>query len=470
MKIALIFLPIRLEKNWSALKAQDEQIGVMPPLSLTYVGAIAENAGHKVCIIDAVAERLGFEEVINRIREFNPDLLGYTITTYGLHQNLEGIKKIRRHLAIPVILGGWHLSLYPHETMVHPEIDYAVIGEADLALPKLLRELENGGDLSAIDGIAFRKDGEIIVNYPKTALSNIDETPFPARHLLKNDKYHNILTQRKNFTVMLSARGCPFRCIFCDLKSIKFRQRSPKNFVDEIEQCQKVLNINEIDIYDSSFTVNKKRVLAICDEINKRKIDIAWTVRTRADCVDKEMLLKLKGAGCTTLMYGIESGSQEILKRLRKDTNLEHIKEVVKFTKKCGMKALGFFIIGSPGDTPQTIKQTMSFMRELDLDYIQVTKMTPFPNTEVYETYVKESGIDYWREFTKDRSFERELPLIGTEITQKQALKYVKQAYVNFYYNPLYIIKALRRIKTPFELWNSVKAAFGILTSKQHLE
>lgn len=469
MKLALVFVPMRLEKNWSALKAQDEHVGIMPPLSLAYVASIAEKAGHNVIIIDAVAERLSFEEVMTRLKTFSPDLLGFTITTYGLYQNLDWIKRIKERMNVPVVVGGWHLTLYPAETLTHKEIDYAITGEADCTLPKFLRALENSENLRTVKGLAFKEGGKIIVNPPGDIVMNIDETPFPARHLFKNDRYHNILTSRKNFTVMLSARGCPFRCIFCDLKTKKFRMRSPENFVDEVEVCYKEFGVRSMDIYDSSFTVNKNRVYAICEEMKRRKLDIDWTVRTRADCVDGDLLKAMREAGCNTAMYGIESGDPQILKNLRKDTNLEHIKEVVELTKRYGMKALGFFIVGSPGDTPETVDKTIGFACDLDLDYVQFTKMTPFPNTEIYEMYKKEYGEDYWQKFTLDQRNEKELPLVGTSITEKEAFAYLKKAYLRFYFRPTYILRALMRMDSLMELKNNIRAAIGLLLSKQHL-
>ncbi len=152
MKIALIFTPIRLKRNWSTLVAQDEHVGIMPPLSLAYVAAIAEKAGHKVIIIDSVAERLSVELVIKRIQEFSPDILGFTMTTFGFHQTLGWINKIKEKVKIPVMVGGWHLSLYPKETMCHDTIDYSIIGDAENILPVFLSALECKGSLYDIRG------------------------------------------------------------------------------------------------------------------------------------------------------------------------------------------------------------------------------------------------------------------------------------------------------------------------------
>jgi len=207
MKIALIFTPLRLKKNWSTLIAQDEHVGIMPPLSLAYAAAIAEKSGHKVIIIDAAAERLSLQSIIKRIEEFSPDILGFTLTTYGFHQALTWINNIKEKVKIPAMVGGWHLSIYPRETMCHPAIDYAVIGDAENILPDFLAVLESGDSLHAVKGIAFKENDKVIITQAATTTVNLDTVPFPARHLLKNNLYYNILSRVKNFTAMLSARG-----------------------------------------------------------------------------------------------------------------------------------------------------------------------------------------------------------------------------------------------------------------------
>lgn len=447
--------------------AQDEHMGIMPPLSLAYVAAIAEKAGHKVIIIDAVAEKLSLEGIIARIQQFAPDLLGFTITTYGFHQALSWVKKIKDEVKLPVVVGGWHLSLYPRETMAHRVVDYAILGEAENSFAYFLNTLEIKGDLKDVPGLAYRENEEIKINPPAPSLQALDTIELPARHLLKNNLYFNILSRMKNFTVMLSARGCPYRCIFCDLKTRKFRQRSVINFVNEIEQNDKEFHIKEFDIYDSAFTIDKDRVRAICAEIKKRKLKVYWTARTRIDTVDKELLGEMAGAGCHTIMYGIESANPDILKTLRKDADIERIEDTVKWTKTMGIKALGFFMIGSPGETYKTAIETIRFSAKLNLDYVQFTKLIPLPNTEIYQMFIEDGFGDYWREFTQDPSVERELPLVRAGITSREAMRLVRKAYLYFYFRPGYILKAIIRTKSFFEFRNSFRAAIGILLSKE---
>jgi len=460
MKIALIFTPLRPKRAW---KMFGKHIRVVPPLSLAYVAAIAEKAGHRVIIIDTAAEQLSLEDTIKRIRDFSPDICGFTMTTLGFHQTLSWIKKIKEKVKIPVIVGGWHLSIYPQETMCHDDIDYAVIGESENILPDLLKALEFGSSLYNIKGIAFRDNGRVIItpNAPMTA--DLDVIPFPARHLLDNTLYQNIFSRKKNFTAMLSARGCPYNCIFCDLNTKKFRMRSVKNFVDEIEINYKQFSIREFDIYDSSFTIDRERVIKICDEIIKRKLNIFWTARTRVDNVNKDMLRIMARSGCNTIMYGVESADQNILKLLRKQTNIEMIKDAIKWTRESGIKTFGFFMIGVPGETYETAMRTIRFSIELDLDYVQFSKLVVFPNTEVYHMLMQEGFGDYWREFTRDPATEKELPLIETDLTTEEAMRLVKKAYLYFYFRPAYLWKAFKRLGSILELKNSINAALGLI-------
>ncbi|MDD5155462.1 MAG: radical SAM protein [Candidatus Omnitrophica bacterium] len=467
MKIALIFTPLRLKNNWSTLIAQDEHIGIMPPLSLAYAAAIAEKSGHKVIIIDAVAERLSLKSVTQRIKEFSPDILGFTLTTYGFHQALSWIRSIKERVNIPVMVGGWHLSIYPRQTMHHAAIDYAVIGDAENILPDFLAALESGGSLHAVKGIAFKESGQVIITPAAASTTDLDTVPFPARHLLKNDLYYNILSRVKNFTVMLSARGCPYQCIFCDLNTRKFRMRSAKNFVDEIEIGYKEFGIREFDIYDSSFTIDNQRVLKICEEIIRRRLNVFWTVRSRIDTVDKDLLRSMAEAGCNTIMYGIESAHPGILRSLNKYNDADTVKQVISWSKESGIKTLGFFMLGAPGETPETADETIKLMTALDLDYVQVTKLTPFPNTKIYSMLLEKGFGDYWSEFTMDASKEKELPLINTALSCAEVRKLVRRAYLSFYFRPSYVIKALKRTRSLLELRNSLKAAIGLLFTNQ---
>jgi len=243
--------------------------------------------------------------------------------------------------------------------------------------------------------------------------------------------------------------------------------RSANNFVDEIELNYKEFGIREFDIYDSSFTIDNQRVLKICDEIIRRKLKVLWTARSRIDMVDIDLLRAMAKAGCNTIMYGIESAHAGILRSLNKYNDADKVKQVINWTKECGIKALGFFMLGSPGETSETAAQTIQLMSALDLDYVQVTKLTPFPNTKIYKMLLESGFGDYWSEFTRDINKEEELPLVNTVLTSEDVRKLVKRTYLSFYFRPAYIIKALKRTKSLFELKNSFNTAAGLLFTDQ---
>lgn len=362
-----------------------------------------------------------------------------------------------------IVVGGAHVALYPEETLSHPDIDYLVIGEAEIPLPHFIRALENGGEFKGLKSIGYRDNGRVVIDRTRQYIKDIDEAPWPARHLVKNEFYFNIMTRQKNFTAMLSTRGCPYRCAFCDQKTPKYRTRSPKSFVDEVKFNYQEFGIREFDLYDSTFTANKKRVIKICDLLRQGKIDVSWTVRSRVDSVNKEMLDALRHAGCHTLMYGIESSDREILKRMSKDISPDRVREIVGYSKKIGFNVLGFFLFGFPGETPQTLEDTIRFSLDLPLDYVQFTVLVPFPDTEIYEYYMENGMEDYWAKYTLDSGNERKIELIGTKVSREEASQYLRLAYRKFYFRPRIIWRRATMLRSFSEFKRLTKGAWGIL-------
>ncbi|MEC7946555.1 MAG: radical SAM protein, partial [Myxococcota bacterium] len=333
LKVALVYPPYGPVRNEPGIKTVKENYGIFPSLSLLYVAGILEAAGCDVIFIDAHAEDLGLDDTVARLQAFGPDYVCYTLTTYLFFQSMDWIKAIKEKVDVPVIGGGVHMSIYPRETLGYPEIDYAVTHEAEYALPDLLEALVKRRNLAEVRGIAFKQpDGTVVVT-PKQKDCNVDESPFPARHLIDNSIYYSFISQHKNFTCFITSRGCPYKCIFCEQGSKPFRARSPKNVVDELEICYKEFGIRELDFFDSSFTIRKDRVIEICNEINRRKLPLVWAARTRVDCITDDVLKAMRSAGCNRIYYGIESANREILQTLKKSTSIEMYKDVVARTK-----------------------------------------------------------------------------------------------------------------------------------------
>lgn len=464
LKVALVYPPYGPVRNEPGIKTVKENYGIFPSLSLLYVAGILEAAGCEVLFLDAHAEDLSLDQTVSRLRDFGPDFVGYTLTTYLFFQSMDWIKAIREQVEVPVIVGGVHLSIYPRETLRYPSIDYAVTNEAEVALPELLEALVRRQDLSRVRGIAYQQpDGTVVVT-PKQKDCNVDETPFPARHLIDNSLYYSFISQYRNFSCFITSRGCPYKCIFCEQGSKPFRARSPKNVVDELELCYREHGIRELDFFDSSFTIRKDRVIAICDEIQRRKLPLTWAARTRVDCITDDVLKAMRAAGCSRIYYGIESGNREILQVLKKSTSLEMYRDVVHRTKQHGINTFGYFMVGNPYETEASIRQTIRLSLELDLDYAQFSKVTPMPATEMYTLLLKETGRDYWREHIEN-GVDEDIPRPLCDMTDAEIQRWTRLAYLRFYYRPTYMARALARIKSPEELARSVKTAWQMVVN-----
>jgi radical SAM superfamily enzyme YgiQ (UPF0313 family) len=468
MKIALVFTPHELHQSLREVSVRDDNIGFIPPLSLLYVAAILEQEGVEVVLLDMLAERLNFEEALERIRGFSPDLLGFSITTTSFHPVLDWIKRFKAATGLPVLVGGDHITLYPRETMSHDAIDFCIVGEGEVPLPRFVQAFRNGQDFSGLASVGYKKDGLIHIDYTQQFIENIDDVPFPSRHLIDNSRYENILTVRKNFTAMLSTRGCPFNCSFCNENQQKYRSRSPKNFVDEIEYNLKQHNIVDFDIYDSTFSAETKRVKEICQEIVRRKLAVRFSIRSRVDTVSREMIGWLKSAGCHTIMFGIESSNRELLELMQKSITPELIRDVVTYTHDAGVKTLGFFMFGYPGETRATIEDTIRFSLELPLDYAQYTALIPLPGTEIYDYYQKHSAIgDYWSEYTLDSRCEVLIEFVGTEVSRTEVSELVMSAYRRFYFRPRIILGRFLSLTSFSKFMRMFRGALGMISTKR---
>ncbi|HDI46267.1 MAG TPA: radical SAM protein, partial [Candidatus Methanomethylia archaeon] len=302
--------------------------------------------------------------------------------------------------------------------------------------------------LKEIKGIAFRDEGKVIVTPPRPLIQNLDEIPFPARHLLPMDKY-TVLGQQTVIGHVMSSRGCPFRCIFCSSSRIfgrVWRGRSPKNVVDEIEELCDKWKAKHIEFADDTFTLNMKRAEEISKEIIRRGLDIFWACGARVDTLRRELVQWMKKAGCHVIYIGVESGSQRILNLLKKGIRLEQVIKAVKWLKEAGMEITASYVIGTPGETKEEVERTIKFAVKLDTDFAQFTAMTPYPGTEVYE-YAKREGLlltNDWSKFTTIKPVMRTKELSAEEIE-----KLVSRAYRKFYLRPKFLWRQLKKGRLP---------------------
>ena len=475
MKILLINPTTHFEIVGNNPTALEESRGFNPPLGLLLLaGYLEKHSDHDVCILDALAEQLTFIEIADRIENYCADVVGITAMTQTMIDVMRIVEIVKaRTPEAKVVLGGPHVHLFPDETIQLPGVDFLVRGEGEISFHKLLEAMNNLNTLKEIPGLTF-KNGKQIVNTGLPAfIDDLDSLPFPARHLTNVHQYDSVLSPRNPTTTIFTSRGCPYVCSFCDRPHLgkKFRARSAKNVVDELEDCIR-MGIHEFLVYDDTFTVRKQRVMDICNEILARNLDVGFDIRARVDTVDKEMLALLAKAGCRGIHYGIEAGTPKILEVLKKGITIELAQQVFKDTKEAGMQVLAYFMIGSPGETRSDIMETFRVSRALDPDFIHLTVLTPFPGTEIYEQGLKD-GIfktDVWREFARNPNMGFVPPYWPEIFSLDELNAMLVQGYKQFYRRPEYLARRLRAIRTPYELIRKGKAGIRILTMKNKSE
>jgi radical SAM superfamily enzyme YgiQ (UPF0313 family) len=263
-----------------------------------------------------------------------------------------------------VVFGGTHPTIYPREIAGQPEVDSIVVGEGEHTFSELLDAVDGGRSLSGIEGVGFRRNGDVVINPPREFIQDLDSLPFPDRELLPWQKYYNLLGRGKEYmTSLLTSRGCPFNCTFCTKKDGRMcRVRSPENVVQEIEQNVR-LGITDFDIIDDTFTIDRKRVLAIADLIIEKKLDITMDLSARVDTVDQEILDRLAQAGCNRVRFGVESGNPGVLENLQKGITLDQVREAYRMAKKAGIVTFAYFMLGSPGETEKEVRESISLAK-----------------------------------------------------------------------------------------------------------
>ena len=370
---------------------------------------------------------------------------------------------------IKIVLGGPHVNLFPNETIKIESVDYLVIGEGEEVFNDLVGAIKFSSEMEEISGIVFKKNGQIVNTGARSHIKNLDDIPFPARSLVPYEKYSSLLFKGKAVTTIFTSRGCPFRCSFCDRPHLGkvFRARSAKNVVDELEACVQ-MGINEFLFYDDTFTVNKKRVIDICNEIVKRRLNISWDIRARVDTVDEEIIMHLKKAGCQGIHYGIEAGTEKVLKVLNKGITINHARKIFYLTKKYKIPILAYFMIGNPRETLDDIHTTFKVMKSLKPDYMHMTILTPFPGTKIYYDGLAEGIIkkDYWKEFAANPRSDFVPPHWDELFSKNELDELLIRGYKSFYLRPSYIFKRLTSLRSLEEFKKKAAAGLKVFSMK----
>jgi anaerobic magnesium-protoporphyrin IX monomethyl ester cyclase len=432
---------------------------VVPPLGISYLAAVSEKNGHNVSVIDAFAEGLDISSLEERVKKIAPDLIGMTGMTPVIDNALRTVKICRKY-AKYIVIGGPHVSVAGKRIFEQfPDIDYAIQGEGEINFLSLLNAIEKNTDINDISGLITKE----FENPPAQFIHDLDSLPFPARHLLPNDKYKYIFSRGK-VTTMFTSRGCPYHCIFCD-KAVfgsRWRGRSASNVVDEIEQIVRDFEIKSIVFYDDLFTLKKERVKEICKGILERGLQIEWKCEGRVNLADEETLKWMKEAGCSMIAYGVESGNQKGLDYLNKGTNRDQIRRAFELTRNARIKPMAYFILGIPVETYDDELGTIEFAKELRPAYAQFSVLSPTPGTKLYDDVIEKG---WYREVDAMNPMDKDIKrpaIINENWDENRLSKILREAHRRFYLSPWYILERLKETRNLRELIKNAKAGFRL--------
>lgn len=425
------------------------------PIWLSYAAGVLEDDGHKIRLIDAIARKMGLKEAEENIKKFNPDLIVVDSNFSSLRNDCNVAKLLKDETGAVSVLVGPPVSQFPERILTDGGVDIAARLEYDFTVRDIAEAVEGEKGFENINGISYKENGKIIHNPDREFITSeeLDEIPFVSEvyneHLNIRDYFlgHTLYPMVQIFT----GRGCPNQCTFCAwpeaLMGREHRVRSAENVVDEFEYITKELpEVKEIFIEDDTFTIGKNRIKEVCSEIKRRGLDITWSCNARAN-LDYESMKAMKDAGCRLLDVGYESGSDEILKNIKKGITTSDSRKFTKDARRAGLMILADFIFGMPGETKETAEQTIRFVKEIKPNIVQFAVATPIPGTEFYD-YVKENGFlladDLEESLDKD-GFQKCI-VSYPEFTKEDIENYVDRGLKEYYLSPSYIPVAMRNV------------------------
>lgn len=421
MRVAVVASPYPLEENPS------------PPLGVTYVAAAFVAAGADVRVFDYIVSGYSREKISKQLEDFRPDAVGATSVTMNFFDAQKILRDVKScNPEIITMMGGPHVSFAAAQTLrQHPEIDLIVIGEAEDTIAELAPVLKQKNKWRDIRGLAYRENGDVIITDKRPFVANVDRINLPARRLLPIFRYRAL-----GFPVsMITSRGCPNACIFClgrKMVGAKIRRRTANFVLDEIEQILD-LGFERINIADDLFTSDKKRVLEICEGINKRNLKFGWSAFARVDTVNPEVLAAMAAAGCDSVSFGVESGDPQMLKRIRKGIKPEHAAPAVQMCKEAGILPHVSFMVGLPGETQETMETSDRLARSLKVLY-GYHYLSPFPGTTVreqVEKYDLQILTDNWAKYDANDAIVRTRALLPEDMRAFVA-RYDEEMYTDW--------------------------------------
>jgi radical SAM superfamily enzyme YgiQ (UPF0313 family) len=433
---------------------------LFPPLGLAYLAAVLEQEDFEVRIMDCPVCEMNHEQLRADLASFEPTLIGIASMTPTIPSALKSARVAKE--ACPdakVIMGGPHATFADKQILTEEAaVDIVVRGEGEETLLELAQHSPNLEKLHEIKGITFRKNDQIIQTLGRPFIQNLDELPRPAYKFIPIEKYR---IYGKKFLPIMSSRGCPFQCTFCvasQMFGAKFRARSPKNVVDELEWARDVYGAEGISFHDDTLTLDRKRILDICDEIIDRKIGLPWGCQTRVDKVSKEVLAKMRKAQCNEVSFGVESGCQKILDAVKKRVTIEQCEDAVKWAKEEGLFVAVSSIIGYPGETKETMKQTLDLIHRIEADDVWLCLATPYPGTEL-RALIESMGLKMSEDWTLYNTMN---PVFENPLLPAEEFSRMRKTFYDKFYSPRYILRQFIKGNLKGNLYSKIMARTAV--------
>jgi len=474
MKVLFIVPPEKHYIESYVTKKLDKGREFRQKLGILYVaGYLRKHSDAGIEIIDSLADGLGSDDLKKIIKEKKPDVVGFSVLTFNLLDCIDVSKIIREVSPVTKIcFGGFHSTIYPKETLNFPEVDYIIFGDGEITFTELINVLSEcgGGDIDArltsIVGLGWKnsKFGLPVINKPRKAVANLDSLTMPAHDLIDLDKYTVVLANDAKVASIQTSRGCPSKCTFCDIRLTRYRYRSAEDVLEEIEYL-KARGINEFFIIDDTFTINRKRVIKLCNLLIFNNIDVKFKISSRIDRVDQEMLDLLKKAGCYRIHYGVETGSQRLLDYLEKGITLDQVRESIRQTKKAGIEIFVYMMIGIPTETMEDINKSMNFVLELKPDHVNYSICTPFPKTVLYERSLEQldESEDYWQQFAEHPDPDFKIRTLNKNFSSSELRVLQDRALRSFYSSPTVIFREVIKTRNLRQLFTKMKVGLRLL-------
>lgn len=411
----------------------------IPGLGMLMLAAVARQNGYRVHLDDAKAQGTPVEEVAQRIAALRPDYLGLSATTISVTNAGRIAERVKALLPnVVTILGGAHVSAIPERTLTaFPSIDFGVVGEGEISLIDLLARLENGTSVTDVAGLVYRQDGRIVANPRAPYIDDLDALPPPAWDLLPEYPHRFRPTMfsypRTPVATLITSRGCPFTCTFCD-RSTSGRKGRMHSVESVLRLCQMLVDrgARHINFLDDLFTVRKQRVIDLCHAFIERGFTFSWSCNSHPNLLDFSTMQLMRRAGCWQIAYGIESGSQRVLDVVKREVRIDRMRETLRMTRAAGIRAKGYLMLGHPTEGVDSLDETAAFLSTVELDFCQITKFTPYPGTPAYPTiYDHGAFVEDW-----ERMNAMNFVFIPNGLTADTLETYFDQCYRAFYSRP----------------------------------